>query len=371
MDKSNFFENAICNINEFYMHQYNEANAEKLIFETLNKLIQFSCGRIYIQSLDECEVKYKYGSSSGGNSIREDLSINGCKFGYIEISRENSFSYEEITVFKTCSVIIANIIKDIELSEIVKMQVKALQDGIEETKRQNKKIIAADKVKNSFLANVSHELRSPLNSILGFSELLREQLTGKLNEKQLEYVSDIRIASLHLLGMINEILDISKIESNAVKLNLTEFRLKQNAEEVLNILKPLYEKKNISTSLNIQEEIIIRADYQKIQQIFFNLINNAIKFTHENGKISVSSKTASNNLIIYVSDNGIGIEKKYLNKIFKKFVQVNQEASKESSTGLGLTITKELVKLHGGTISVESKPAEGTTFIIKIQNVVI
>ncbi len=371
MGKNNYFQNAIINIAEFYRQNYNENNAEEILFNTLNKIIPFSKGIIYLQSNDKTEIKYQYGNIIGKEIIQEELSINGCKFGYIELSRESSFCNDEKLTLKTCAYIIANIIKDIELSKIVKSQVTVLQKSMEDAKKQNKKIIAAEKVKNNFLSNVSHELRTPLNSILGFSELLQAQFIGKLNKKQMEYISDIRIASLHLLGMINEILDMSKIEANAMKINLTEFKLIQNTEEVINILKPLYQKKNITLFIDIPQNITIKSDYQKIQQILFNIINNAIKFTPENGEIKIIAKNILNNLTIKIIDNGIGIEKKYLKRIFKKFMQVNIGQVKENSTGLGLTITKELVKLLNGEIDVESELNKGSTFIIKLKNIVI
>lgn len=371
MESSVIYKNAIEKINNFYKHQYTEQNAEHLIFETLKQIIPFECGTIYMQNADSLDIKFQYCKKKAELHLKEDLNIEKCKFGEIEISRNENFSDEEKVIFKTCSVIISNIIKDIELSEIIKLQVNALQESIETAAKQNKKIIAADRIKDNFIANVSHELRSPLNSIIGFSELLQEQFIGKLNEKQLEYVSDIRIAGLHLLGMINEILDISKIEANAVKLNLTEFNLRQNINETVNILKPLYKKKNINLTVNSPENIAIRADYQKIQQIFFNLLSNAVKFTPEFGEINISASYTLKNLTITISDNGIGIDKKNLKKIFKKFMQISSGSEKESSTGLGLTITKELVKLHGGKIEVESQPSKGSAFIIKLPEVVI
>lgn len=371
MEDTELYKNAVSNLAEFYTHSYTEENAGTLIFETLNKIVPLEKGIIYLENSNGLEVKFEYGATDAQNRLRGDLFIKGCKFGVVEIFRQTIFSEAETGIFNTCCAIISAIIKDIELSGIIRMQVNALQEGIAEAKRQNKKIITSEKIKNTFLANVSHELRSPLNSILGFSELLQEQFIGKLNEKQFEYVSDIRIASLHLLGMINEVLDISKIEAQAMKLNLSQFSLRQNASEVLNILKPLYEKKKQTTILNIEDNLIIKADYQKMQQIFFNLISNAIKFTPQQGVITISAETASKNLTITVCDTGIGIEKKNHKKVFKKFVQIMPEASQTASTGLGLTITKELVNLHGGEIDLESELNKGSKFIIKFQNVVI
>ena len=295
--------------------------------------------------------------------LAEPLSLKENIYGYIVIT-VNEFDDDIEEVFKSCAVIISNLIKDIEMSKIISMQVEALQEGISDVTHKNKKIIEADKLKTNFLANVTHELRTPLNSIIGFSELLCNELVGKLNEKQKEYLKDIQVSGLHLLGMINEILDLSKIEAKAMKLNKTEFNIQQAVNEVCNIVRPLAQKKNIGILTEV-EDFTINADYQKIQQILFNLISNSIKFTQNNGEIIISAIEDKKNIIIKVKDNGIGIEKKFLKKIFDKFEQIHNNSIKnESSTGLGLTITKELVKLHKGKIKIDSIPKIGTTFTI-------
>ena len=255
-----------------------------------------------------------------------------------------------------------------------KMQLKELQESIIDRaqahatiKEQNEKILEADKVKSEFLANTSHELRTPLNAIIGFSEVLSRQLFGPLNEKQAEYIRDIHVSGLHLLGMINEILEISKLESRALKLTPSNFSLNMSVTEVVNVIQPLADKKMIHLVKKMSEEIGIRADYQKIQQIMYNLLSNAIKFTPANGHIEIGIKKLKNQVEIYVKDDGIGIAPEYQEKIFSKFVQLNNIYCKnESSTGLGLTITRELTLLHGGTISVKSKPERGSTFTVKL-----
>ena len=254
------------------------------------------------------------------------------------------------------------------------MQLRALQDSIVDKteayatiKKQNEKILAADKLKNEFLANISHELRTPLNAIIGFSEALSMKMFGPLNEKQEEYVSDIHVSGLHLLGMINEILELSKIEAKAVKLALSRFNLQTSLNEVVNIVRPLANKKHIELEKTTKDFLEIDADYQKIQQILYNLLSNAIKFTPDNGKIEIGYTHNDEDVQIFVKDNGVGIDKKYEGKIFGKFVQLNNVYSKkESSTGLGLTITKELVELHGGKIWFESTVGKGTTFYVKL-----
>ena len=277
-------------------------------------------------------------------------------------------------MLKTASCILSYTLKDAELSNVFKIQLKALKDGIIEKnaayktiKEQNEKILEADKIKNEFLANISHELRTPLNSILGFADILGAKLYGDLNFKQEEYVNDIKISATHLLGMINEILDMSKIEAHAMKIVKSNFWITRAIDEVCNIVSPLAEKKHIKITKVLTKDFEVFADYQKIQQILYNLTSNAIKYTPENGQIDITATINENNFKLVVHDNGIGIDPKYHGKIFAKFVQLDSAyTKKESSTGLGLTITKELVELHNGKISLISEINNGSTFIVEI-----
>lgn len=372
-------------LNELICGKYDKTNAGEKIFGTLKKLVNFENGGIfyfnnedlnpiYLYNLENSEFKKDKIDGLKDFKLSETLVVNDCPLGQLVVSSSQNFLDDEKALFKTCGAIVSQIIKSLEVTDIMNMQVKALQDGIVEIngfnkviKEQNKKIIEADKVKTKFLSNVSHELRSPLNSIIGFSDILVSEIYGKLDEKQLEYIKDIQVAGIHLLGMVNEILDISKIESHTIKLNKTKFNLFLCVNEVLNILKPLYSEKNINIQNLIDENIEVFADYQKLQQIFFNLLSNAIKFTREDGEIKVFAKLSMKNIMISVADNGIGIAKENHKRIFKKFEQIaSNEGGSTNSTGLGLTITKELVKLHGGTITLESELNEGAEFKIKL-----
>lgn len=311
---------------------------------------------------------------SDGCFLVAKLHMRDTVFGFIMLERKEPFTGEDADIAEKFCAVVSYAIKDSELSNVFKLQLKALQESILEKsrayatiKKQNEKILEADKIKNDFLANISHELRTPLNAIIGFSEALAKKFFGDLNEKQAEYVNDIHVSGIHLLGMINEILEISKIESKAIKLALSTFSLTMSMTEVVNIVTPLANKKHIELKVDIPEDVEIKADYQKIQQILYNLLSNAIKFTKENGKIETGYTKKDDSVEIYVKDNGIGIDKKYHGKIFAKFVQLNNIYSKkESSTGLGLTITKELVELHGGKITFESKVDVGSTFYVTL-----
>lgn len=317
------------------------------ILQTLKAVINFQSGYIYYSNPERLE--YSFGKKDGRITIKENLKIKNTVFGEIVITGER-FSDEEKHIFKTCSVIIANMLKDKEIAEIMKLQTKALQDGYLEIKK-------AEDAKSKFISHISHELRTPLNSILGFSELV--ELAGTLNKKQKDYLNDIKISGLHLLEMINEILDMSKIEAGAMSLNLREFEIEQVIDETINIIKPLLKQK---LTKNI-ENYTIKADYQKIQQILFNLLSNAIKFTPDDGEITISAKM-TDMAIISVKDTGIGIARNNHEKIFKKFEQVNSNT--QNSTGLGLSITKELVKLHNGSISLNSRIGEGAEFTVAL-----
>ena len=300
-------------------------------------------------------------------------------FGFAVLALNDKPDKDTITSFLSLINVISYKIKDYELNEVFKIQLKALQDAIIEkesmyqlVKKQHKKLTELDKTKSLFLASISHELRTPLNAIIGFSQALDSQIVGELNDKQSEYIKDIQISGLHLLGMINEILDLSKLEANAMKFSPSEIYANQAIEEVINILEPLYKNKKISVEFNSDFDGKIMADYQKFQQILYNLVSNAIKFTGENGKIEIKAAAKNKNFILKIKDNGIGIDKKYHNKIFKKFVHLNNLYTKnQSSTGLGLTITKELVKLHNGKISLESEVNKGTTFTMDFKDIVL
>ena len=308
--------------------------------------------------------------------IMAKLKIKSTVFGVIVLSKKEQDYYtkDDLEALNAATSILSYILKDQELSNVFKIQLKALKDGIVEKnnaykliKEQNEKILEADKVKNEFLANISHELRTPLNSILGFADILSAQLYGNLNSKQEDYINDIKASGTHLLGMINEILDMSKIEANAMKVVKSRFWISRAINEVKNILMPLALKKGIDINADIDEDFEVFADYQKIQQILYNLVSNAIKYSPENDVVDVAALSNDECFRLAVHDNGIGIDPKYHGKIFAKFVQLdNAYTKKESSTGLGLTITKELAELHGGKVSIISEINNGSTFIVEI-----
>ena len=344
-----------------------DSNLKKFIFSKNGKILDDSAKLINALNLSQFNQK---------SFLVAKISIKSTVFGIIVLAKyeEDFYKKADLEALEAGSAILSYVLKDIELSNVFKLQLKALKDGIIEKnkayktiKEQNEKILEADKIKNEFLANVSHELRTPLNSILGFSDILSAQLYGNLNSKQEEYINDIKVSATHLLGMINEILDMSKLEANAMKIVKSAFWISRAVDEVSNIILPLAQKKNIKLVKDMPADFEVFADYQKIQQILYNLISNAIKYSPENNEVEISVSADDEKFQISVHDNGIGIDKKYHGKIFAKFVQLDSAyTKKESSTGLGLTITKELVELHGGKISVVSEINNGSTFIVEI-----
>lgn len=308
------------------------------------------------------------------NYLISKLAIRETVFGFLLVGRPHEFKKTDLTIIDSITSVLSYKIKDLELSNVFKIQLKALKNAVQETndayrtiKSQNKKIVAADKVKNEFLASVSHELRTPLNAIIGFSDILTSKVYGDLSDKQFEYVKDIQIAGIQLLGMVNEILDISKIEANAIKLVKRYFEVSRPVIETCNILMPLIKNKNINLSYHIDKDIDIFADYQKIQQVLYNLLSNAIKYTPDKGSIVITVTNTAKKVRFSIKDSGIGIDKKDQKRIFGKFVQLEDAFyKKETSTGLGLTITKQLVEMHKGTIKIISEKGKGAEFVVTL-----
>jgi signal transduction histidine kinase len=225
-------------------------------------------------------------------------------------------------------------------------------------------IEAANRHKSEFLANMSHELRTPLNAIIGFSEVLQERLFGELNDKQAEYTSDILTSGQHLLSLINEILDLSKVEAGRMELELAPFDLPLAIDNARTFVRERAVKHGITLDVDVDERLgEYVGDERKIKQILLNLLSNAVKFTPEGGRISIIANKTDNGAEISVSDTGIGIPPAEQPTIFEEFRQVGGDyAHKKEGTGLGLTLAKKFVELHGGKIWVESELGKGSNF---------
>jgi signal transduction histidine kinase len=226
----------------------------------------------------------------------------------------------------------------------------------------------ASRHKSEFLANMSHELRTPLNAILGFSEVLTEKLFGELNEKQLDYLKDIYSSGQHLLSLINEILDLSKIEAGKMELEPSDFDLPTVLQSSLSLVKERAQRHGIALNLEIAAGLgTIRADERKFKQIMLNLLSNAVKFTPDGGRVAVTATIKGKLVAVAVADSGAGIAPEDHGAVFEEFRQLGRDTGRKAEgTGLGLPLAKRFVELHGGHIRLESAIGTGSTFTFTI-----
>jgi signal transduction histidine kinase len=228
---------------------------------------------------------------------------------------------------------------------------------------KSREVEVASRHKSEFLANMSHELRTPLNAIIGFSEVLTERMFGELNAKQAEYVGDILDSGRHLLSLINDILDLSKIEAGRMELEPSEFYLPGAIENALTLVRERAGRRAIAVAHDIDARLgPVRADERKVKQVLLNLLSNALKFTPEGGRIDVRAGLRDGVAEIAVADTGVGIAPEDQAAVFEEFRQVGTAAKKVEGTGLGLAIARKFVELHGGRIWVDSRPGAGATF---------
>ncbi len=218
---------------------------------------------------------------------------------------------------------------------------------------------AASRHKSEFLANMSHELRTPLNAIIGFSEVLLEQMFGPLNERQADYLSDILSSGRHLLLLINDILDLSKIEAGKMELDLTTFSLPAVLSSGVTMVRERATRHGVALELDVAPEVgEIEADERKVKQVVFNLLSNAVKFTPDGGRVDLSARLVGDSVQVGVTDTGIGIDAADQRRIFEEF----QQAGQREGSGLGLPLARSFVALHGGALWVESERGAGSTF---------
>lgn len=250
-----------------------------------------------------------------------------------------------------------------DISEL-KQREQELAELVEKLEIARDRAMQAARAKSTFLANMSHELRTPLNAIIGFSEVLLEKMFGELNEKQEEYLRDIFSSGTHLLRLINDILDLSKIEAGKIKLEPSAINLRELLQSSLVLVKEQALSHGVSLDLHVDDGIdTVIADEQKVKRIVYNILSNAVKFTPDNGKAGINARQTDAGVEIAVWDTGVGINPEDQGRIFEEFQQLGDALSaKPEGTGLGLTLTKKLVELHGGKIWVKSSPGEGSTF---------
>jgi len=276
----------------------------------------------------------------------------GQPLGAIAVSRTEPgpLSEREVEVLKTFADQAVIAIENVRLFN--EIQEKSLQ------------LERANRHKSEFLSNMSHELRTPLNAIIGFSEVLLERMFGGMNEKQEDYLKDIHSSGQHLLSLINDILDLAKVEAGRMELHLATFHLPAAINNALTLIRERAMRHRITLAVELDPQLgELTADERKLKQILLNLLSNAVKFTPEGGRITVTARRADNMVEISVSDTGIGIAPQDHAAVFEEFKQVGTDYTRKAEgTGLGLALTRKLVELHGGAMKLESVPGKGSTF---------
>jgi signal transduction histidine kinase len=249
------------------------------------------------------------------------------------------------------------------LEQKVDERTRELATALRELDEKSRELEAASRHKSEFLANMSHELRTPLNAILGFSQVLRERMVGDLNAKQEEYLDDILTSANHLLALINDILDLSKVEAGQVELELAPFSLREALERGVVMVRERATRDGVQVALTAVPEVdVVNGDERRIRQVIFNLLSNAVKFTPTGGAVDVSAAQVNGEITVSVADTGPGIAAEDQERIFEEFQQTEAGVQQREGTGLGLALSKRLVELHGGRIWVESEPGKGSTF---------
>jgi signal transduction histidine kinase len=278
--------------------------------------------------------------------LREDQII-----GALVVRRRTPGEFPQATI---------DLVQTFANQSVLAIQNARLFQEIEDKSRQ---LEIASQHKSEFLANMSHELRTPLNAILGFSDVLLEQIFGELNEKQAEYLRDILTSGRHLLSLINDILDLSKVEAGRMELELGTFSLPEALDNGLTMIKERAGRHGIALNQHLDPTVgQITADERKVKQVVFNLLSNAVKFTPDGGRVELSASLADGVVQVAVRDSGIGIAPEDQERIFEEFRQVGHGAAKTEGTGLGLALARKFVELHGGRIWVDSEVGVGSTF---------
>jgi signal transduction histidine kinase len=300
--------------------------------------------------------------------LRQLLIRVGCRsLLVIPLLREN-FLLGALAVYRTSAgefePQVIELLKTFATQSALAIQNARLFREIEDKSRQ---LQVASQHKSEFLANMSHELRTPLNAIIGFSEVLAERMFGEVNDKQAEYLADILDSGRHLLSLINDILDLSKIEAGRMELNLGDFNLPTAIDNTLMLMKERAHRREITLGRTVDERLgTIHADERKVKQVLLNLLSNALKFTPEGGRIDVRARVFDSSAEISVTDTGVGIAPEDQATVFEEFRQVGAASKKVEGTGLGLAISRKFIELHGGRIWVESQIGKGSTFAFTV-----
>jgi len=293
--------------------------------------------------------------SRNGSTVAVPLLRDGEPIGAIGVSRVEirAFSEGEVDLLKT----------------FADQAVIAIENArlLTELQARTRELEVASQHKSEFLANMSHELRTPLNAVIGFSEVLLEKMFGDVNDKQAEYLGDIHTSAQHLLSLINDILDLSKIEAGRMELDVAAFDLPTAIDNALTLVRERAGRRGIALDSTIDPRLgELDGDERKVKQVLLNLLSNALKFTPEGGRVDVRAAVADGFAEISVTDAGIGIAPEDHEAVFEEFRQVGRADKKAEGTGLGLSLSRRFVELHGGRIQVKSQPGAGSTFTFSL-----
>jgi signal transduction histidine kinase len=300
----------------------------------------------YSSSVRDTLIRFGYRALLSVPLLREDQIIGSLSFNR---KAPGEFPPEVVEVLKTFATQSALAIQNARL--------------FREIADKSAQLEAASRHKSEFLANMSHELRTPLNAIIGFSEILAERMFGDINEKQTEYLQDILESGRHLLSLINDILDLSKIEAGRMELELSEFDLPTAIENALILVRERASRRGIRLGSTVDERLgMIGGDERKVKQVLLNLLSNALKFTREGGRIDVGARLEDGVAEVSVADTGVGIAPADQEAVFEEFRQVGAADKKAEGTGLGLALSRKFIELHGGRIWVKSEPGTGSSF---------
>jgi signal transduction histidine kinase len=300
----------------------------------------------YQSSVRDTLLRFGYRALLAVPLLREDQILGSLSFTRKE---PGEFSPEVVDVLKTFATQSALAIQNARL--------------FREIADKSRQLETASRHKSEFLANMSHELRTPLNAIIGFSEVLAERMFGEVNAKQAEYLQDILESGRHLLSLINDILDLSKIEAGHMELEPADYDLPGLIENALILVRERASRRGITLGRTIDEHLgVVHGDERKVKQVLLNLLSNALKFTPEGGRVDVGAGLRGEMAQVSVADTGVGIAPADQEAVFEEFRQVGAAEQKAEGTGLGLALSRKFVELHGGTIWVESEPGHGATF---------